>query len=273
MSAVRRLGAALCAALLLAPLAPASAQPAPADDAPTAPTVPPTAQVAANPMPARRADLDKAASKADFAAIKVILATAANLDDVNRNMAWEELQIVQGGSVFYSFLYLDDLWTMGVKFPNDPNAAALKRYAGVVGLYTLQQVEIDAARCGDPSAPGHRVDQLLAGRPALWAYVMALPETTRRDLAVEAIKLEARTAKLRHDDPVLCSGGVQNMVQALKDDNTPLSAQSGGRRDVPMTPVAAYADPAVSAPQQAKARAEIPMALARLLKLPEGQPK
>jgi len=273
MSAVRRLGAALCASLLLTPLAPAHAQSPAANDAPTAPTVPPTAQVAANPMPARRAELDTAASKADFAAVRAILATAANLDDVNRNMDWEELQIVQGGSVFYSFLYLDDMWTMGVKFPNDPHSAAFKRYAGVVGLYALQQMFIDAPRCGDPSAPGHRIDQLLAGRPALWTYVLALPEVTRRDLAVEAIKLEARTASLRRDDPVLCSGGVQNMVEALKGDKTPLTAQSVGRRDVPMTPLATYADPAVSAPQQAKARADMPMALARMLKLPEAQPK
>jgi hypothetical protein len=273
MTTLRLFGAALCGACLLAPLTPASAQTTATDEAPTAPTVPPTSQIAASPMPARRAELDKAASRADFPAVKAILGAAANMDDVNRNMDWEELQVVQGGSVFYSLLYLDDFWLMGTKFPNDPNAATFKRFAGVIGLYALQQIQIDGTRCADPSAPGHRIDQLTAGRGPVWQYGLALPEVTRRDLAVEALKLEARTAKLRRDDPVLCSGGVQNMAQALKDDKTPLSATSGGHRDVAVTPVPTYVDPAVSAPKQAQSRRSMPLILARLLKLSEAQPK
>jgi hypothetical protein len=195
------------------------------------------------------------------------------MDEVNRNMDWEELQVVQGGSVFYSFLYLDDFWQIGVKFPNDPNNGAIKRFAGVIGLYALQQIEIDGARCQDPSAPGHRVDQLTAGRGPVWQYVLGLPEQTRRDLAFEALKLEARTAKLRHDDPALCSGGAANMAEALKHDNTPLTATGGGPREVAVAPIAAYVDPVVSAPIQVKTRAAMPMVLARALKLPEGQPK
>jgi hypothetical protein len=273
MTTLRLAGAALCAACVLVPVAQAAAQAASPDDAPTAPTVPATPQIAANPMPARRAELDKAAAQPDFPAILAIFAAVKTADDVNRNMDWEELQVVQGGSVFYSFHYLDDLWLMGTKVPNESTAAQLKRFAGVVALYALQEIEIDGVRCADPSAPGHRLDQLTPGRGAVWQYVMGLPEVTRRDLAVEAIKLEARTAKLRRDDPVLCSGGAANMAQALAGDNTLLSAQSGGQRDVHVAPVATYVDPAVSAPKQAQTRAGMPMFLARALKLPEGQPK
>jgi hypothetical protein len=241
-------------------------------DAATAPVVPSIAQIAANPMPARRAELDHAAARADFAAVSAILATAANLDDVNRNMSWEQLQILQGGGVFYGFRYMDDLWMWGAKVTTDPNAEMAKLYAGVIALYLLQQISIDGARSADPSAPGHRSDQLIHGRQPLWAYVMGLPEITRRDLAVEAMKLEARTAKLRRDDPLLCSGGAADMAEALKNDNRPLGSVSG-QLDVHVTPHPAYVDPAVSAPKQAQIRAAMPMVLARALKLPEAQGK
>ncbi len=273
MTSRRLIGAALFAAFVFSPIAQSWAQSPPTDEAPTAPTVPPTATIAGNVMPAQRADLDKAAAQADFRAINTILGTATNLDALNRNMDWEELQIVQGGSLFYSFRYVNDLWLWGTKVTTDPNAPKMKLFAGVMALYALQQIQIDRSRCVDPSAPAHRMDQLTAGQGALWTYVLGLPEITRRDLAVEALKLEARTAKLRRDDPVLCSGGVADMVGALKDDKAPLDAQSGGRREIPMTPHPAYVDLATSAPEQAKARAAMPLALARLLKLPEGQPK
>jgi hypothetical protein len=273
MTVLWLVGAALCGACVLAPLSHASAQGASADDAPTAPTVPPSAKIAANPMPARRAELDKAASEANFPAIYAILAAAANGDEINRNMDWEELQVVQGGSIFYSLQYMNDLWFLAAKLPDEHTAQITKRFSGVVGLYALQQIEIDGPRCADPSAPGHRLDQLTAGRGPTWQYVLSLPEITRRDLAVEALKLEARTAKLRHDDPALCIGGAQTMAQALSGDKTELTTSSGGHREVKVTPVAAYVDPAVSAPKQTQLRASMPMLLARLLKLPEAQPK
>lgn len=273
MTSLRLTAAALCLAGALLPST--SAQAASPDDAPTAPTVPPTDQIAALPMPVRRAQLDAAAAGSDFAALNAAFKAVASMDDVNRNMDWEELQVVQGGGVFYAFHYVDDMWAMGAKFPNDPNSGRMKRFAGVMALYLLQQIEIDGARCADPSAPGHRVDQLTQGRQPLWAYVMALPEVTRRDLAVEAIKLEARTAKLRRDDPGLCSGGVADMAAAVKD--SPLGSQPlgsvSGHVEVPVTPHPAYVDPTVSAPKQEKARAAMPMFLARSLKLPEGQGK
>jgi hypothetical protein len=273
MTALPLVGAALCATCVLSPLTQASAQGASASDAPAAPTVPTTAKVAANPMPARRAELDKAAAQPDFPAIQAILGAVTNMDEVNRNMDWEELQVVQGGSVFYSFRYLDDLWLMGSKLPDQPTSGTIKRFAGVMALYALQQIEIDGMRCADTSAPGHRLDQLTQGRGPLWQYVMGLPEVTRRDLAVEAMKLEARTAKLRRDDPVLCSGGAENMTQAMSGDKTELVSGAGGHRDVKITPMATYVDPAISAPKQEKDRASMPMLLARALKLPEGQPK
>jgi hypothetical protein len=272
MIALRLAGAAMCAAIALSPTTFAFAQAPAADDAPTAPTVPPTAQIATHPMPARRAELEAAAAKGDFAAVNAILAAVSNLDGVNRNMDWEELQVVQGGGVLYGFHYVDDLWTYGTKVTGDPNAEKAKLFAGVIALYMLQQIEIDASRCADSSAPGHRIDQLAAGRRPLWTYVLALPEVTRRDLAVEAIKLEARTAKLRRDDPVLCSGGAADMAEALKNDNRPLGSVSGSLQ-VPVTPHPSYVDPAVSAPKQDKIRAGMTMVLARALKLPEAQGK
>ena len=273
MTALRLVAAVLCGACVLSPVTHASAEDAATNDAPTAPTVPPTAQIAANPMPARRAELDRAASQPDFPAVLAIFAAAANIDEVNRNMDWEELQVVQGGSVFYSLQYMNDLWFLAEKLPDGPTAQVTRRFAGVMGLYALQQIEIDGPRCDDPSAPGHRLDQLTQGRGPVWRYVLALPEITRRDLAFEALRLEGRTAKLRRDDPTLCSGGAANMAQALSGDKTELSATGGGHRDVKVTPVAAYVDPAASAPKQAQARAGMQMVLARALKLPEGQPK
>jgi hypothetical protein len=272
MTGLRLAGAAFCAALALAPLGPALAQAPKADDAPTAPTVLSAAQVAALPMPARRTELDAAAGKSDFAGISTIMAHVANLDDVNRAMDWEELQVVQGGGVFYGFHYVDDLWTWGTKVKGDPNAEKAKLYAGVMALYLLQEIQIDGARCADASAPGHRVDQLAEVRRPLWTYVLGLPEVTRRDLAVEALKLEARTAKLRRDDPGLCSGGAADMAEALKNDNRPLGSVSGNL-EVPVTPHPSYVDPAVSQPKQEKTRAAMPMFLARTLKLPEAQGK
>jgi hypothetical protein len=270
MMAFRLVGAALCGACLLAPVAAQSAPGVLADGSPAAPTVPPTAEIAANPMPARKAELDKAASEANFPAIVAILRAAASGDEVNRNMDWEELQVVQGGGVFYSLQYMNDLWFLAAKLPDEHTADVTKRFSGVIGLYAIQQIAIDGVRCADPSAPAHRMDQLTAGRGPTWQYVLSLPEVTRRDLAFEALKLETRTAKLRRNDPALCSGGLANMAKALGDDKTQLSPTFGGRRDVPMTPVAEYVDPTVSAPKQAQLRANMPTFLSRVLKLPVG---
>jgi hypothetical protein len=272
MTALRLVGAALGGVCVLFCAGRAAAQDASADDAPTAPTVPPTAQIATNPMPVRRAELDKAAARSDFAAVQAIVAAAASADEVDRNMAWEELQVVQGASVYFSLRYMDDLWFRVSSLPDGPTTQSVRRFAGVVGLYALQQIEIDGPRCADPSAPGHRLDQLTQGRGPVWQYVLALPEVTRRDLAVEALKLEARTAGLRRDDPVLCSGGAADLARALHDDKTELGAGSGGHRDVEIAPVATYVDPALSTPKQAQRRAGMPMMLAHALKLPEAKP-
>lgn len=272
---MKRLYTTTAAALALA-LGAAAASAQPASDAPTAPTVPPTEHIAANPMPAARDEFEKLAVRGDYFELGKQLDGARSLDEVNRDMDWEELQIVEGGSVFFNFVYIDSLWILGGKFP-EPTGGVAKRFAGVMALYTAQQIKIDAPRCADQSAPDHRMDQLMVGRGDVWRYIMSLPEVTRRDLAVEALKLEARTAKSRREDVTLCSGGMAEITTRIARDpalaNRQLTPYSGGRVDLPPGPPIPpkFVDAKAAAPKQAAIRAQIPGALARLLKLPEAQ--
>jgi hypothetical protein len=272
---VKRLFPTSAAAVAIAFRA-AAAVAQPAADAPTAPTVPPTERVAANPMPAARDEFEKLAAQGDYFELGKRLNAASNMDEINRDTDWEELQIVEGGSVFFDFVYIDSLWTLGGKLP-EPTASTAKRFAGVIALYTAQQIMIDAPRCGDASAPGHRMDQLLIGRGEIWRYVMSRPEVTRRDLAVEALKLEARTAKLRGNDVALCSGGASELAARVARDpalaQRPLSSSGGDKIEVPAGPPVppTFVDAKQAEPKQAAIRAQIPGALARLLKLPEAQ--
>jgi hypothetical protein len=272
---VKRLFSTSGAALALAFLASAAVA-QPADDAPTAPTVPPTVHIAANPMPAAREEFEKLAAHGDFFELGKRLDGAKSLDEVNRDMDWEELQIVQGDTLFFNFVYIDSLWGLGGKYP-EPMGGITKRFAGVMALYTAQQIMIDAPRCADPSAPDHRMDQLTIGRGDVWRYVMSLPEVTRRDLAVEALKLEARTAKLRREDVTLCSGGMAEINARLARDpalaNKQLTPGSGGRVDLPPGPTMPpqFVDAKTAAPKQAAIRARMPGVLATFLKLPEAK--
>ena len=226
-------------------------------------------------MPADRADLDRWLKAKDYPSIIAALQNAHTADEALRNMNWEQVQIYDGASVLLSLIYMSDLWQLGSALP-PAQGDEMKQAAVAVGLYAYEEIALDGPSCGDPSAPGHRHDQLLADHQPVWAYGLALPEAQRADIVKVALAMEQGTASVRGPDTVLCSGGMAEIQQGLAAQaDKPLSqvpnkpGTVGKTFKVPDAPGYRpdFKPDAAWRPQQTAARATMPARLLHLMKL------
>jgi hypothetical protein len=188
-----------------------------------------------------------------------------------RALDWLDARINSGGGSLLGFLYSRFLWDIGsVQNVNDPDKDPRFR-AGLMVLYTLQLIIIDGTKCADQSAPGHRIDQLLADYGPVIAYLKTKPTKFKAKVIDAAIALEKRTASLRKDDDMLCRGGLEEMMAGIeagetKDAPTP-SGQVG--KTIVVDPPPGYAPkfvaPETYKPMQEKARSEIRSDLLKML--------
>ena len=226
-------------------------------------------------MPADRADLDRWLKAKDYPSIIAALRIAHTEDDVLRNMNWEQVQIYNGASVLISFIYMSDLWRLGSALP-PPHGDEMKQTAVAVGLYAYEEIALDGPSCGDPSAPAHHHDQLIADNQPVWAFGLALPEAQRTDIVKVALAMEQGALSVRGPDSVLCSGGLSEIQQGLAaqgDKPLPQVANRPGAvgKTFKVPDVPAYhpdfKPDAAWRPQQAAARAKMPALLLHLMKL------
>jgi len=253
------------------------AQAAWAGEAVTSPSI--VAQAHA-PMPADVAALDAALKSNDYATINRIHAAIKSGDELVLFMNWEQVRSFGGDGFYVSYIYMSDLWGMASSLPTGTTEqmdeiVQLKRSAVLVGLFSYELVVLDGAKCSDPTAAGHRMDQLMTN-PA-WSYVDQIPEDLRRKMIEGVVRLETYSAAKRANDSVLCTGGMTQMIASLAAQaaagkqpqpvpNAP--GMIGKTYAVPPAPVAnIYVDQSVWQPKQDKLRAAMPGQLASLMKL------
>jgi hypothetical protein len=224
-------------------------------------------------MPSDLGDLDKALADQDYPKLTARLRAAHTSADVLQDMNWERAKVVRGASFIISYDYMYDLWRMGSALP-EPNASGLKVSSVVYLLYNIAIIMTDGPKCSDPSAPGHRLDQLIIQNRPIIQYMKTMSEADRTMAGTLAIALEAATAPRRQNDDVLCSGGMAQMVQSLKaQGDKPLPASPGAPGSVGQS----YAVPAAPGykpsflsleqwkPKQEQARQQLPLVFTKML--------
>jgi hypothetical protein len=188
-----------------------------------------------------------------------------------RVLDWLEARINSGGGSLLGFLYSRFLWDIGSgQNVNDPDRDPRFR-AGLMVLYTLQLIIIDGTKCADQSAPGYRIDQLLADYGPVIAYLKTKPAKFKAKVIDAAIALERRTASLRKDDDVLCRGGLEEMMAGIEAGQTkevPTPPSQVGKTivvDPPPRYAPKFVAPETYGPMQEKARSEIRSDLLKML--------
>jgi hypothetical protein len=227
-------------------------------------------------MPADAANLDAWVRQNDMAPLTERLRQAHAEHDVELDLNWEQVQVVNGAGFVVGYAYMFDLWRLGSALPAG-KGEALKQTAAMMFLYNLDLIAIDGAKCADASAPVHRRDQLFDQNPGLIAYMRTLPRATRMSLGSTSLEVERATAPLRKNDEVLCSGGVAQITQGLQAaGNRPLQpvpntpGTIGKTYAVPPAPgyKPAFVAAQVWVPKQAETRKALPASLTNLLTLP-----
>jgi hypothetical protein len=240
---------------------------------------PPSIAVQHAPMPANVAALDAALKSNDYAAINHIHAAIKSGDELVLFMNWEQARAFEGRGFYLGYIYMSDLWGMASSLPATTTDQAdeivqLKRSAVLVGLFSYELVVLDGTKCSDPTAVGHRMDQLMAN--TAWGYVDQIPEDLRRKMIEGVVRLEAYSGAKRAPDSILCTGGMAQMSASLAAQAAGKAPQEvpnapgmvGKTYAVPPAPVAnIYVDQGVWQPKQDKLRAAMPGQLASLMKL------
>src|SRR5262249_3252937 len=187
-----------------------------------------------------------------------------------RALDWLDARINSGGGSLLGFLYSRALWDIGsAQNVNDPDKD-LRFRAGLMVLYTLQLIIIDGTKCADQSAPGHRLDQLMAGYGPVLQYLKTKNAKFKAKV-IDAIALEKRTAALRKDDDWLCQGGLEEMMAGIEAGRTkqvPTPPDQIGTTVVVEPPpdyVPKFVAPEKYKPLQEKARSEIRSGLLKML--------
>jgi hypothetical protein len=192
-------------------------------------------------------------------------------ESLMRALDWLDARINSGGGSLLGFLYTRLLWDLGsAQNVNDPDKDPRLRAALMV-LYTLQLIIIDGTKCADQSAPGHRIDQLLADYGPVIRYLKTKRAKFKAKVVDAAIALEKHTAPLRKDDDLLCRGGLEEMMAGI---------EAGGTKQVPTPPdqigttvlvdpppdyTPKFVAPETYKPMQEKARSEIRSGLLKML--------
>ncbi len=232
-------------------------------------------------MPDNRAALDTALAQ-DQGALLKMLASQKDPTQVYLDLNWERARIYDGAGFTVSLAYMLDLWRVAPALPADSATVhgdtpdSLRQTAVAFALYNVALVEIDGTRCADPSAPSHRIDQLIQYGAPIFAYGRNVSDSDKATLVRVAVHVERATASVRTDDPVLCSGGLAQIQQGLAANGgkplpqTTVPGVVGKTETVPDAPgyKPQFVAPEVYQPRQRALRATLPSALQTLLATP-----
>ncbi|WP_203309516.1 hypothetical protein [Sphingomonas beigongshangi] len=229
-------------------------------------------------MPADVAGLDAMVQARSFIPLGNRLMAPKDLAAIDLDLNWMQARLFEGAGFFVAYSYMRALWALGTHVPAD-QGEGLKQNAAAMFLYTLSLASVDGSRCGDVTAPGHRQDQLFRQDADVLAYLRGLPPPRRAQVGTIAVSIESATAGVRRDDPVLCSGGMEEMEAGLKGNGKAPLRQvpnapgvAGKTYAVPPSPAyrPRYVADAVAEPKRVAARQALPTMLTRLLAAPGG---
>jgi hypothetical protein len=207
--------------MFIALIAAAAMAPAPGPAAAPAPLAEEAVSPAHQP-----AELDRLLAAKDYVTLGRTIRDVSRQADLRSDLDWLQARMIEGNSAFVSMLYSRLLWNAATGLPEDVKRP-LRQTAVMATLYALAQIEVDGTRCGDGSAPAHRVDQLMAWNPEIWPFAAALAPAERDMIVKVAIQIEARTAARREaagDVAFLCRAGLEE---------TQYNLAHGTQREVP----------------------------------------
>ncbi|HEV2817398.1 MAG TPA: hypothetical protein VGW40_09300 [Allosphingosinicella sp.] len=191
-------------------------------DAPAAAPQP----VSAEHQPAR---LDALLAAKDYSTLGRTIQQVSRQPDLVSDLDWLRARMLEGNSAFVTMLYSRLLWVAAGGLP-ETERDLMRQTAAMTTLYAHAAIEIDGARCGDPSAPSRRAEQLMTWNPEIWPFLRALPAETREQAVAIAVAIEARTAARRDaagDVDFLCRYGLEE---------TRYNLEHGTSREVPTPP-------------------------------------
>ncbi len=237
------------------------------------------------PMPDNRAALDAALANDPNDLFKLLL-TQKNPTQIYLDLNWERSRIYDGAGFAVSLAYMMDLWRVAPALPADPKKVNgdtpddVRQTAVAFALYNVAIVSLDGTRCGDSSAPSHRLDQLAQIARPIFIYGRGLTAEQKATAIRVALHVERATAPVRKDDPILCSGGLEEIQQGLAANGNKPIAQSttpgvvGKTLSVPDAPgyKPTYVAPEVWWPKQQALRPQLEATFTTILTPPAPAP-
>jgi hypothetical protein len=178
----------------------------------------PAAAPAAPPPPAaqgkdRAERLSALLAAQDHSALGRMIGEPATEADVASDLDWLKERMLEGNSAWIAMLYAKMLWSLSDRSP--PEVAGEVRQTAVMAiLYAHAAIGVDGARCGDRSAPSHRLDQLMGWEPGIWSFLREMTPAHRQRAVDLAVLIENRTRARRDsrgDVEFLCRAGMEEM--------------------------------------------------------------
>jgi hypothetical protein len=194
-------------------------------------SAPASAQTGPDPSeqltPAETAALDQDVAKEDWADLGQRLDRLRDPAHLAGLANWAHERLTKGANVLVDMQYVNTLWLQAAAAPRGAQQDALASKALVYALYTLEVTTIDGARCHDPTAVSHRLEQFTTMWTPILRHSRALPADQQARIKAEAIALETSIAPLRSNDPVLCADGAEQMQAGIA---------AGATKEVPTSP-------------------------------------
>jgi len=175
------------------------------------------------------AALDALLRTKDYKMLGETIQTANRPQDVQSDLDWLAQKMMSGETAWITMLYARSLWAAADRTP-PALRNQLRQTAVMATLYARAAIQIDGARCGDRTAPVHRLEQLAGWNREVWTFLASLPEADRSTILKLVPLLEKRTAFRRDqqgDVDFLCRAGLEE---------TSYNLQHGGSREVPAKP-------------------------------------
>ena len=165
----------------------------------------------------------------DYSALGETIRSVSRQADLRSDLDWLRARMLEGHSAFVTMLYSRLLWVAAGGLP-DPHKGQMRQTAAMTTLYAHAAIAVDGARCGDPTAPSRRAEQLMGWNPEIWPFIASLTAEERQRLVQVAVQIEMNTASQRDaagDIQFLCRYGLEE---------TQYNLTHGTARDVPTPP-------------------------------------
>ena len=175
------------------------------------------------------AALEAVLATKDYKKLGATILSVSRPEDLRSDLDWLKDKMMSGQTAWVTMLYARLLWSASENLAPETQSQ-LKQTAAMATLYAYAAIQIDGERCGDRSAPAHRLQQLMAWNPDIWPFIGSLPEADRSMIVKLVPLLERRTAARRDeqgDVEFLCRSGLEE---------TSYNLQHGGSREVAARP-------------------------------------